>query len=393
MIWLIAKRELITRGRSKGFLIITGILFVAVIGFALAIRLFGGGDDDSARAVTIGVEGEAVALTEALAAGNDDLDPEIVTPANGQDFFGEAALTEGEIDVVFDGRTLTWEQQPDGALDRYIRDVVQQQAVVDRATAAGLTLQELGGLFEEVPIEEIRLDGGDDESDIRFAAAAVSAVATFMLLQVWGSFLMMGVIEEKASRVVEVLLSHIRPSTLLAGKILGLGILAVGQMLIVIIGLVIGLAMVRDIDVPSGVWATVPLLLVTFILGFGFYASAFAAVGSTVSRQEDATSAQLPAMLPLVAAYFIAVSSLASPNNLAATIGSFVPFTSPVLLPLRTARVDVPVWQVVLALVILAVSIVLMLQLAGRIYRYSLLRSGARVSLIEAWRNRNTAEI
>jgi ABC-2 type transport system permease protein len=358
MIWLIAKRELITRGRSKGFLIITAILFVAVIGFAIAIRLFGGGDE-SARDVTIGVEGNAVSMVEMLSVGNDDIDPEVVTATDGQ-----ADLTSGDIDVLFDGRTLTWEQEPDFALDDYIRGAVQQQAVADRAAASGLTRAELGGLFEEVPIEEVRLDGGDDESDVRLAAAGISAVATFMLLQVWGSFLMMGVIEEKASRVVEVLLSHIRPSTLLAGKILGLGILAVGQMLIIVLGLVIGLAMAQDIEVPNGVWATVPLLLVTFILGFGFYASAFAAVGSTVSRQEDATSAQLPAMLPLVAAYFIAVSSLGTPTNLAVTIGSFVPFTSPVLLPLRTARVDVPIWQVALALVILAVSIVIMLQLA-----------------------------
>lgn len=387
MIWLIAKRELVTRGRSKGFLIITAILFVAVVGFALAIRLLSGGED-SARSVTIGVEGDAITFVEALEVGDEDLDPEVVTTSAGQ-----ADLNEGNIDVLFDGRTLTWEQEPDRGLDDYVRAVVQQQAISDRAAAAGLTLGELGGLFEEVEIEEVRLDGGDDESDVRFAAAGISAIATFMLLQVWGSFLMMGVIEEKASLVVEVLLSHIRPSTLLAGKILGLGILAVAQMLIVVLGLVIGLATVQDIDVPAGVWATVPLLLVTFILGFGFYATAFAAVGSTVSRQEDATSAQLPAMLPLVAAYFIAITSLGSPTNLAVTIGSFVPFTSPVLLPLRTARVDVPLWQVLLALAILAVSIVFMLQLAGRIYQYSLLRSGGRVSLLEAWRNRNANEI
>lgn len=387
MIWLIAKRELLTRGRSKGFLIITAILFVAVVGFALAIRLFGGGDE-TARPVTIGVTGNGVALTEALAAGNEDLDPEVVTTADGV-----ADLEAGNIDVLFDGRTLTWAEGLDFGLDDYVRATVQQQAIAERAATAGLSLQELGGLFEEVPIEEVRLDGGDDESDVRFAAAGVSAVATFMLLQVWGSFLMMGVIEEKSSRVVEVLLAHIRPSTLLTGKIVGLGILAVGQMLIVVIGLLIGLAMVQDIEVPAGVWATVPVLLITFILGFGFYASAFAAVGSTVSRQEDATSAQLPAMLPLVAAYFIAVSSLGTPSNPAVTIGSFVPFTSPVLLPLRTARVDVPMWQVGLSLVILAVSIVVMLELAGRIYRYSLLRTGARVSLTEAWRNRNTDEI
>ncbi|MEM7273773.1 MAG: ABC transporter permease [Actinomycetota bacterium] len=385
MIWTIATREVVTRGRSKGFLAITAILFVALIAAAVAIRFLGGGDD--ARSVTIGITRDGAALVGPLAVGDEDLDPTIVTGADVAD------LENGEVDVLFDGAALTWDGSPDRGLDDYIRRVVQEAAVTDRAAAAGLGVTELGALFEPVELEEVRLDGGAEESDIRFAAAAVSAIATFMLLQVWGSFMMMGVIEEKSSKVIEVLLSQIRPATLLGGKILGLGILAVGQMLIVVIGLVIGLALVQDIDVPSGVWATAPLLLVTFVLGFGFYATAFAAVGSMVSRQEDATSAQLPAMLPLFIAYFIAVSSLGSPGNPAVTIGSFIPFTSPVLLPLRTANGDMPGWQVALALAILAVSIFAMLQLAGRIYRYSLLRSGARVSWGEAWRNRNAVDL
>ncbi len=148
------------------------------------------------------------------------------------------------------------------------------------------------------------------------------------------------------------------------------------------------MALVRDIEIPNGIWGIAPLLLLTFLLGFGFYSTAFAAVGSMVSRQEDAQTAQLPAVLPLLIGYFIASASFAVPDNLAVTIGSFVPFTSPVLLPFRVALTDVPAWQVALSLIILAVSIFGMLQLAGRIYRYSLLRSGSRVTWAEAWRNR-----
>ncbi len=383
MIWTIAARELQTRGRSKGFLVITGLLFAAVIGGALAISLLGGGDDP--REVTIGVTGDGLDYVEALQVGSPEIDPTVETL--GAD--AEQALDEGDIEVLFDGSSLTWRRNPSLTLDTYIRGVAQEVQLTQRAAALDLGREELSQLFAPVEIEELRLDGNDEDSGVRFATAAASGFATFMLLQVWGSFIMMGVIEEKSSKVIEILLSHVKPSTLLSGKILGLGILALAQMMVVVAGLVLGLSLVDDIEIPASVWGTVPLLVVTFLLGFGFYATAYAAIGSMVSRQEDATSAQLPAMLPLLAGYAIAASSLENPDNLAAVIGMFVPFTAPVLLPFRTAMTDVPLWQVVLSLAILAGSIVVMVKIAGRIYRYSLLRSGTRVSFVEAWRNRN----
>lgn len=381
MIWTIALRELVVRGRSKGFLIVTGIMFLAVIGVAVVMSFLGGGDE--AREVTIGLLGDAAAYEGPLSVGDEDLDP---TVEIGD--FAAADLEDGTIDVLFDGTSLTWADSPDNTLDAYIRSVAQQSAFGERADDLGLGSAEINTLFEPLEIEETRLDGGDDENGVRFAAAAVAGFANFILIQVWGAFMMMGVTEEKSSKVIEVLLSHVRPATLLAGKVLGLGILAVGQMLIFVVGLVVGLALVQDIDIPAGVWGTVPLLLLTFLLGFGFYSTAFAAVGAMVSRQEDAQTAQLPAVLPLLIGYFIAATSFAAPDNPAVTIGSFVPFTSPVLLPFRVALTDVPLWQILLSLAILAVSIVGMLQLAGRIYRYSLLRSGSRVTWTEAWRNR-----
>ncbi|MGB5760197.1 MAG: ABC transporter permease [Acidimicrobiales bacterium] len=382
MIWIIAKRELAVRGRSKGFLVVTAIMFVAVFGVAIVMSLIRGGNEP--REVAIGLQSEAAPLVDALSVGNDDVAPTVRVVGRGT-----AELEAETIDVLFDGSTLTWRASPDVQLDDYIRSTVQQRAFVDRADGLGLDAGDVQTLFEPVEIAEVRLDGGKEEYGVRLAAAAAAGFANFILIQVWGAFMMMGVTEEKSSKVIEILLSHVRPTILLAGKVLGLGLLALGQLLIFVSGLVVGLALVRNIDVPGDVWGTIPLLLPTFLLGFGFYATAFAAVGSMVSRQEDAQTAQLPAVLPLVAGYVIASASLAQPENLAVTIGSFVPFTSPVLLPFRTALTDVPLWQVVLSLLILAASIVVMLQLAGRIYRYSLLRTGSRVTWGEAWRNRN----
>ncbi len=382
MIWTIAKREIVTRARSKGFLIITGLLFVGVV--AIAVIQVVVSDSNDPRQVTIGLTGDGIAYSDPLQVGNADLAPIVETVGDGV-----AQLEDGAIDVLFDGSTLTWEGLPDFTLDSYVRDSVQQATFSRRAEDLGLSSADLGQLFAPVEIEEFRLDGGSDEFGVRLAAAGISGLATFMLLQIWGSFLTMGVIEEKASKVVEILLSHVRPSTLLTGKVLGLGLLALAQMLILVIGLVIGLGLVQDVSIPGSVWATAPLSLVTFLLGFAFYAAAFAAAGSMVSRQEDATGAQVPVMFPLFAGYIIAAVSIDAPKNLAVTIGSFVPFTSPVLLPFRNAMVDVPLWQVVLSFAILAVSAGAMLRIAGWIYRYSLLRTGTRVTWTEAWRNRH----
>lgn len=388
MIWTIAKRELSTRGRSRGFIVITVILFVAVIAAGVAASIVTGGDD-SARDVTIGLTSDAQPFSTALGVETEDLNPTIVDVADNT----EELLSNGDVDVVFDGESLIWDGFPDDELGGHISAVVEQAAFAERATGLGLGPAELGQLFEPVGLGEVRLDGGDDERGLRIAAAAAAGLATFLLLQTWGSFMMMGVIEEKSSKVVEVLLSQVRPPTLLAGKVLGLGILAILQMVIFAAGILIALLLVQDIEIPSGVWTTVPLLVVTFMLGFAFYSALFAAVGSTVSRQEDAVSAQLPAMIPLFAGYFIAFASINNPESIGLTIASFVPVTSPIVLPFRTALTDVPAWQTILALVILAVSAYLVLQLAGQIYRYTLLRSGSRVKLKDAWANRKTAEL
>lgn len=387
MLWIIATREVITKGRSKGFLAITALLFVGVV--ALAVLLSVVDRDDQARDVKIGLDGEGIVYADALAVGSDELSPTVVTRLMD----GQGGPQVVDVDVIFSGSALTWDGEPDAALDEYIRDVAQQVAFDQRAEALGLTPEDVGTLFTPLEIEEIRLDGGDDEQGVRILAASVSGLATFLLIQTWGAFMMMGVIEEKSSKVIEVLLSHVRPATLLGGKLLGLGLLAFVQMLIFVMGLVVALAIVDDVEVPSGVWGSVPILAVTFVLGFGFYATAFAAVGSMVSRVEDAQSAQLPVMLPLLAGYFIGAGSLTNPDNLAVTVGSYVPFTSPVLLPARLALTDMPWWQVAISLALLAVSIVVMVRIAGRIYRYSLLRIGSPVTWREVFRNRRMVEL
>lgn len=382
MIWHIARRELLTRGRSKGFIISTAIMFLGVIGGALAISLLTGGDE--AQTVSVGVLGDGVSYAEALDADTDDLIVDVET-FSALDA-AEEAVDAGDVDVAFDGTSLIWKGFPSTTVETHVRNAVQQVEFTNRANDLGLSPSDVGQLFTPLELEERRLDGGENDFGVRAIVAGVSGLATFMLLQIWGAFMLLGVIEEKQSRVVEVLLSHVRPTTLLAGKMLGLGILAAVQMLILVAGITLGLTLVDDIEIPDGVWSTVPLFAVIFVLGFAFYATAFGAVGSMVSRQEDAQSAQLPVMLPLFVGYGVAASSFGNADNLVVRIMSLIPFTSPVVMPFRHAFTNVPLWEILLCLAILAASTVVMVRIAGGIYRYSLLRIGSRVGWKEALR-------
>lgn len=344
--------------------------------------------DASGRQVTIGLSAEVADLQVPLEMGTDELDP--VIEMTGDDV--NELLEDGDLDVAFDGEALTWGGIPDLELDTYVRGIIQQVAFSERAVDLGLSPDELGSLFAPVNVEEVRLDGGGNEFVARAIVAGVAAFGTFILLSTWGSFMTLGVIEEKSSRVVEILLSHVRPATLLGGKLIGLGVLAALQMSALVLGSALTLLTWEDLEVPSGVWSAVPLMLVTFVFGFAFYATGFAAVGSMVPRVEDAQSVQGVMSLPLIVGYVIAAASFTSPGSLVVTVASFVPFTAPVLIPFRMALVDPPLWQPILSLVILAISTVIMLRIAGAIYRYSLLRTGSRVGWREAWQGRTTAE-
>ena len=175
MIWIIAKREIVTRARSRGFQAIMAIMFLAVVAAGTLPRLILG--DGEPREVTVGVVDLDEALVAALEVGDEELAPELVDVTMSD---GIAQLEDGDLDVIFDGDSLTWEGLPDFELDTYIRSIAQSVAFGDRATALGLGASDIDGLFSPVDIEEVRLDGGDDEFLPRVVVAGISTLATFV---------------------------------------------------------------------------------------------------------------------------------------------------------------------------------------------------------------------
>ncbi len=194
-----------------------------------------------------------------------------------------------------------------------------------------------------------------------------------------------GVVEEKQSRVVELLLATIKPWELLAGKIIGLG--AVGLLNLVVLG---GIAAIAGISfglltLPGAALGMFAMVLVWYLLGFFLFASLYAAIGSTVSRQEELNSVVAPMIFLLLIPFILTVNLLpGDPRNPLATVLSYIPFFSQTVMPARYALGTAELWEVGIAALLALVAIVVVVRLAGRVYRNSVLRTGARVSLREA---------
>jgi ABC-2 type transport system permease protein len=221
------------------------------------------------------------------------------------------------------------------------------------------------------------------------AATAVAYVGSLLLLTslaVYGQWVLTGVVEEKNNRVVELILSAIRPRQLLAGKVIGIGLLGLAQLALVA-GLASALLAAGVFDAPASLGASLALVVPWFALGFALYAVAYAAAGALASRQQDASSAGQPVTYTLLSAYFVGYIALsADADGTLAHVLTVFPLTAPLVLPARNALVGVAVWEQVLAAVLILAAIYALLRLAGRVYARGLLHTGPRLKARAAWR-------
>jgi ABC-2 type transport system permease protein len=196
-----------------------------------------------------------------------------------------------------------------------------------------------------------------------------------------------GVTEEKSNRVVEVLLSSVKPWQLLAGKISGIGLLGIAQFVGTILVAVVAVQVSNVVELPSLDLATVANLIVWFVLGFLLFAVMYGAAGSLVSRMEDAQNVAFPMSMIAVVGFFVSITALGDPDGPAAVIGTFIPLSAPFVVPVRAALGAIPTWQYILAVILTLGAIVGLVFVAGRIYAGGLLRFGTRVKLRDAWRS------
>jgi ABC-2 type transport system permease protein len=425
----VIRREFMERVRTKWFAIATifGPLFflgISVLPIWLASR-----DEGSRTAGNIVVidatgAGLGARLLEAVgdSAGGR---PVVVTVAPGGAAAAESTATA---DVranrrvgylVLDSATLSGERaRYAGRNATTMTDMNRLGRAVDRAVLAsrlegtGLAQSRLDSLTSidvRLVRDELTETGRKRGGGGRNLAGFFVAFLLYMILAVFGQNILRSVIEEKSTRVAEVVVASVKPETLLLGKVLGVGAVALTQVLVwgvsaALIGSRIVPLLVPSRPPGSGAAATqaartgdilggfafepaiLLALLAFFLLGFVFFASCYAAVGAMVNSEQEAQQASLPVTMMLVASAVFMQPILLSPNGTMARVLTFVPFTAPVVMPLRLAATTVPAWEIAASLACVGVGCVGALWTAARIYRVGLLMYGKRPGFAEVAR-------
>jgi ABC-2 type transport system permease protein len=295
------------------------------------------------------------------------------------------AVSNGDVDGVLLGGTtsdprLLVERSADSSLSAAVQGAVSQLAVGRQLAKAGISNL-------DVPkVGVASLKPASDSSGERIGIAVLGVVVLYTLLILLAQFVAQGVVEEKSTRVVELLLATMKPWQLLAGKIMGLGALGLAQIVAISVVGVAGALVFDLVSLPGQLIGTVLTVVAWFILGYALFASLFAAAASLVSRQEDLPSVITPISILLVAGFFIAIQAASNPSSTLSTVTSFIPGLSPEVMPVRMAAGEATWWEVLVAVVIMLIAIGLVVRLGGRIYAGALLRTSGKTKLREAFR-------
>jgi ABC-2 type transport system permease protein len=384
---LTARREVVERTRrDRSFLISTLVTLAILCAIIFLPRLFG---SDNPKEFDVGLVGAASQpLGPALTAQGEAAGVRIHLRQPASAAEAEAAVRDGSLDLaVIDDRQLVAKAEIDEQLNLLVQGASRAARAQQTLQRAGVPPEEIQAALAPPPLPVRSLEPVDEDARSKRAIATVAVFILYGQLIGYCFTVAMGVVEEKSTRVVEVLLAAVRPVQLLAGKIFGIGL--VGLFQLAIIG-VIGLALATAsgaITLPPDAAPTIGSVLLWFLLGYAFYSSLFAVAGAIVSRQEELQNTATPLNLLMVASFFVAFStSVSGADSTLAKVSTFLPPVAPLVMPMRIAGGDAAPWEIALSLAIMLVSIVVVVVLAARLYEGAILRTGARVKLRDAWR-------
>jgi ABC-2 type transport system permease protein len=387
----VARREYVERVRDRTFLISTGVIVVVLALITVLPRLLGGDDRPDWRVALVG--GASAPLAATLPAAARAMGGQAATVTLPDRAAAEAALRAGDrgpagspgIDLaVVDGAQLVALHGPDDRLVEAVTAASREARLRAALAAAGASQADAAAALAPPSLRVATLEPAG--SDAALSAARLGAFLLYFQLITYGSWVAGGVVEEKASRVVELLLAAIRPAQLLAGKVIGIGLLGLTQLaLLAAIGLVMATAF-EAVEVPASLLGPVAAVLAWFVLGYAFWACAWAVAGAIVSRQEELQNTSTPLVLVMVASFVVAVLVGGDPGSLSARIASFVPPVAPLVMPLRMAAGQAPAWEVAVAMALILAATVALVPLAARVYAGAVLRTGSRVRLRQVLR-------
>ena len=348
---LVARREMAARLRSRAFRVMAGLFVLAALAVTTLPNLLAGADP-----VRVAVVGQPPTDLEALqdAGGTAYLQVESEPATRAE---GERRLRDGDVEavLVFDAATVT---------------VVGLREPPTRAIEA----------LSATPAVELIDSNGRDPMVVYFVGLGFS-LTFFLAVSIFGNQIAQSVVEEKQTRIVEILLSTIPARALLAGKVLGNSALAVGMVVLLAASALAGLGLTGDVIGLGDVGAPILWFVAFFLLGFVLVAALFSAAASLVSRAEEIGSVTAPVMMLVMVPYIL--TTFAATNETLTRVLAWVPVSAPLSMPTLVYTGDAAWWEPIGALVLLAVAVVVVLGVGERIYTRALLRTGTRVRLRE----------
>jgi ABC-2 type transport system permease protein len=391
---IVARRELVERSRSTVFRVSLAAMVVLIVGGILALTFLAGGPDP----IEIGLAGDTIPGLEAdLVMAAQLADEEVAITTYPDAAAATTAVEVGDVAIaIVNSTTVVTNSGPNQVEAFIVTTAINASERQVLAEAEGLTEEQVAAIVSPANITFDNLEPDDPDQEVEVLAAYVGSLLLFVTIIMFGQFVAMGIVEEKQNRVVEVVLSRISSTSLLVGKVLGIGLLGLLQVSVFVVAGIVTLFVVPsdaipDIDLSAVGVPALGGLVVWFILGYLLYSFIYAALGATVSRQEDLQGvAYIPPVL-LMPGYFIVTLSLSGEISPIAKVASFIPLWTPLLMPLRITAGDVPWWEVAISVVIVIVTIIVTIRLSARIYSGSALRTGGKVKLKDALKGSDIA--
>ena len=386
---VVAARDFWVRLRDKGFVIST-MITLSVLSVFILIRAYTGGPDS----FQLGYVGDRV-VADRVAALADTSGIDVSVVGFDDPRRADQALRDGRVDAIVEGglddvragtATLRVLRGPPELLDQLVQGAAIGLRIDAALSEAGVRDATVQQLKDQHPIDASAILPPDPNRASKAAVAFVAVLLLYGQLFGYGVWVATGVIEEKNSRVVEVLLSAIRARQLMAGKIAGIGALGLLQLIFIAIFAITLASVTGAIDLPSDSFSAAALTVGWFVLGFAFYAAMFAVAGALVSRMEELQNAIVPINLLIFASFLISIGALQDPDSTIARVASLLPISSALAMPVRMVLGSATAWEIVGSLAIVIGSTALLIPLAGRVYAGAVLRTGAKVKLRDAWR-------
>ena len=429
-IGLIIRREYFTRVKKRSFIIMTflgPILIAAVYIIPILLALHA---DNEKRTIAVvdqshWFERQFISTENQTFIRLDDISIDSTKKLVKEGFFDIALyIPETQLNIPSSAVVYSMKQVP-MSVESHIKEVMKNEIQVQKLIAAGVDPDILERIKTSINLSVIRMDeeGGEKETftEIQFVLGMILAVLIYMFIMLFGGQVMQGVTEEKSSRIVEVIVSSVRPFQLMMGKIIGVSLVALTQfvMWIMLTGVIyVGFSAAVGITHPEAIsqgtvmaqeisstnimdneavqdvlnvvhsinFGTIIVsFIVFFLLGYLLYATMFAAIGSLVDNNTDSQQFSLPVTVPLLIAMLSAIYVVNNPDGSLAVWLSMIPFTSPVVMMVRIPF-GVPIWQVAVSALLLAGTFVGMTWVAAKIYRTGILMYGKKPTYKEIFK-------